>query len=277
MWKTCNNFSEYLAFVSWSWTQEIEWCQDLLSIPKPSCIAPCVWRRYYCTPRLASLQKRLGFCSNLSDWSVIALFACVRLFGSWKAGRLETSPLWGASINQLCWRPDGPGAESVIQELQKIESACRTLKNLAEERDLGVWQKRVDDAWSPGLKHGMAVPLFSRHHFGCGKPKRADQAIVRFLFSLVVPQPTKVVAAHTHSLHVHRHTWTLVHRRTPAHEMAFQYLFAPFVLWSRTPNRGTSCNAKDNHQLAKTSSQQQQKDWRTKSTDRRPEYNFSKV
>lgn len=97
--------------------------------------------------------NKLDLCKKLNDVGISCRYrslealhlVCQDVIASLGDSQVSKS----ASINQLCWRRDGPGAESVIRELQKIESACRMLKNLAEEQDLDVRQKRVDGAWSP--------------------------------------------------------------------------------------------------------------------------------
>jgi len=120
--------------------------------------------------------NKLDLCKTLNDVKISCRFksldalhlVCQDFIASLRDSEASKS----ASINQLCWRPDGPGAENVIGELQNIERACRMLKNLAEGQDLDVFQKRRDAAWSQAPGQIGSGSFLSEKTFWNNGPRR---------------------------------------------------------------------------------------------------------
>lgn len=220
--KTCGNFSEHLAIVSWSWTQDIEWCQDLLSLQKPWCIAPCVSRLHCLTPRFGSQQKCLGFCSNSDDWSVNTLPACVCLF--WK---LKCRKTWNLitlrCVHQpIVLAPRWPWCWKRNRGIAKHRKSVQNAKELGRGTRPGCFSKKTGCCLVTWIETWNGCSTFSRHHFGLPVVNRNETTrqlwgFYSILFSLVVhetafgkTQPTNVVAVmqyqYTHT-HTHTHWW----------------------------------------------------------------------
>lgn len=181
--KTCGTFSEHLAIVSWSWTQDIEWCQVLLSLQKPWCIAPCVSRRHCLTPKFGSQQKCLGFCSNSDDWSVNTLPACVRLF--WK---LKCRKTWNLITLRCVYLPIvlAPGWPWCWKRTPGIAWNWKRLQNakeLGRGTRPGCFSKKTGWCLVTWIETWNGCSTFSRHHFGLPVVNRNEMTRqLRFLF-----------------------------------------------------------------------------------------------